>query len=214
MAPRLRAVGWFRRREETLNDRLLREAGYAPDGTSPGTVLPVPVESTAPSPTAGSIEPNEEALPVGSLELFRPRNWDVVTPVEAPTLEGNAYEFATVPDGSLIVDPSCEEELSPLADAVENHLRPPYRAIGVRQQGRLWLVSARGIDVMRMAIEGDEVELSSVGGELAFWIDGEPDEATRAPAELARYAKTRGRDYAVHATRLDEDLWEIEADPL
>jgi hypothetical protein len=194
-------VRWLRRSEETLNDRLLREAGYGPDGTA----LP-----NADPPVAAS----GEGLLVGSFEQIRPRNWDVVTPVEVPALDGNAYEFATLPDGSLIVDASCEENLSSLADAVEEHLQPPYRAIGVRQHDRLWMVSARNIEVEQLAAGGDELMLSSIDGQQTFSIDGQPADATYAPAELARFGDVGSDDYAVHATRLDGDLWEIDADPL
>src|SRR4051812_4995640 len=94
-APKLRVVRWFRRSEETLNDRLLREAGYGTDGTA----LP----NAEPAVAAG------EGLLTGSFEPIRSRNWDITTPVEVPALEGAAHEFATLPDGSLIVDSSCEE---------------------------------------------------------------------------------------------------------
>jgi hypothetical protein len=198
-------VRWFRRSEETLNDKLLREAGYGPDGTA----LP-----DAPAEPAEARAPGGEGLLVGSLEQIRPRNWDIVTPVEAPALEGDAYEFATLPDGSLIVDESCKENLSSLADAVEEHLEPPYRAIAVRQTSRLWMVSARNIEIAQLATIGDEATLSSVDREQTFSIDGQPADATLAPDGLARFGEALDGDYAVHATRLDGDLWEIDADPL
>ena len=40
-----RTVSWLRRRDETLNERLLREAGYDPDGTK-GAIKP-PLERTS-----------------------------------------------------------------------------------------------------------------------------------------------------------------------
>jgi hypothetical protein len=198
-------VRWFRRSEETLNDKLLREAGY---GTDRSALPDVPTEPAVSRALGG------EGLLVGSLEQIRPRNWDIVTPVEAPALEGNAYEFATLPDGSLIVDASCDENLSSLADAVEEHLEPPYRAIAVRQTGRLWMVSARNIEIAQLATDGDELMLSSVDGDETFSIDGQPADATLAPDDLARFGEELDSDYAVHATRLDDDLWEIDADPL
>jgi hypothetical protein len=39
-------------------------------------------------------------------------------------------------------------------------------------------------------------------------------EATLAPEELAALGAARSDDYAAHATRLDADLWEVEADAL
>ncbi len=42
----------FRRREETLNDKLLREAGYATDGTKPPETPPPAMTSEPPPPDA------------------------------------------------------------------------------------------------------------------------------------------------------------------
>ena len=78
----------------------------------------------------------------------------------------------------------------------------------------VWGVTARSIEVLRLTASGDELELSSVGSERTFTVDGENRDAGRAPAELARLGEARGEDYAVRARRLDGDLWEVEADPL
>src|SRR6267378_3361080 len=127
-------MGLFRRRrEETLNEQLLREAGYDPSGKPAAP----PEEEPAVSPDQGLVDAPAPWLvgPPGPMDpragltygaAARPRIWDLVTPAEAPELNAQRYGFATVPDGSLIVDDDCDEDLSPLADAVESELKPPY----------------------------------------------------------------------------------------
>jgi hypothetical protein len=185
-------VGLFRKREETLNDKLLREAGYSPEGT-PAT--PVPSE---PDTAQGW---HEQPL-------------EVVATVEVPELAGDAYEFVTIPDGSLIVDDTSDADLSRLADAVERQLRAPYKATAARQDDSVWLVTARAIDVERIVADGDELELSSVGGTRTFKIDGRAADEQDIPWELLRLGEATGADFVVRALWLDEDLWEVHADPL
>jgi hypothetical protein len=60
----------------------------------------------------------------------------------------------------------------------------------------------------------DELELTSVAGERTYTVDGRRADATLAPAALADIGNARSADYAVHAVRLDGDLWQIDADPL
>ncbi len=119
-----------------------------------------------------------------------------------------------MPDGSLIVDATCDEDLSPLADAIEAQLQPPYRARAVRQDPRRWLVSGRRIQVVHLVADGDELELSCLEGQRTFSIDGRQVDPATNPAELTALGERRGPDYAVHASRIDGDLWEIGADPL
>src|SRR5262245_23817712 len=189
----------------------MREAGYSPEGTPSPDATADPMAE--PPPGSAFIPPLN--LPgIGSVEQPQSSEWDVVATAEAPELHGDAYGFAALPDGSLIVDPSCDESLSPLADALEEHLQPPYRAAGMRRDDRLWTVCARQIEVARVTADGDELELSSVGGESTFTVDGMDADASLAPAELRELGEARGDDYAVHAARLDGDLWEVTADPL
>jgi len=192
----------FRRREETLNDKLLREAGYEPDGTK----LP-----DSPPPTV----PAEPLFPALASPV-QPRlgNWDAVTIAVAPGLREPGYDFATLPDGSLIVGETCDEDLSALAAAIEARLEPPYRARAIRQNDRQWLVSGRRIQVVQLAIEGDELELSSLGGQRLFSVDGSPVPSATAPAALPALSGRLGSDFVVRASRIDGDLWEVSADPL
>ena len=190
----------FRRRDETLNEKLLREAGYGADGTKPHDASPPTHVSPLPEPHV--------------LTYAAPPGWDAVVVAVAPGLQAPTYDFATVPDGSLIVPETCDEDLAPLADAIESRLEPPYRAKAVRQNDRQWFVSGRRIEVVQLAADGDELALSSVDGDRIFTVDGAPADPASAPPELAALGEREGRDYAVRATLIDGDLWEVQSDPL
>jgi hypothetical protein len=161
---------WFRRREdETYNEQVLREAGL-------GDTRPL-------DPQAG-LHPAQSAW--GAIAGFgpRPAEWDVFVTVAAPAIGGAEVEFATLPEGDIIVDSeSGDSDLSPLADAVEQQLPPPYRASGRRHENGLWAVAAKRIEVRRIERDGDEFE--DVEGETV----------------------TRG-------SRLDGDFWEIQVEKL
>jgi hypothetical protein len=141
---------------------------------------------------------------VGIHGVARARRWDAVATAEAPGLAGDEAEFVVLPDGTLLG----EEAQTPLADALE--LDPPYRAEAVRRHGALWAVAARGIDVLEIdrEIDGDELELTVVGGERTLLVDG-----LRSWGSVPELERGRG-DYAVHATRLDGRLWEVRASQL
>ena len=109
-------------------------------------------------PYAGTY-PAQHAFGAYTRAMARPEQWDVYLTVEAPSIAGDAVEFATLPEGDLIIDEEQgDADLSPLADAVEQRLQPPYRAVGRRQDGALWAVAARRIDVRRLERDGDEFE--------------------------------------------------------
>ena len=116
--------------------------------------------------------------------VARPRRWDVVASAEAE-LPGTELHFVALPDGTLLVDEDIPDgALEPLAEAVEQRLQPPYRAVGVRRGERVWAVAAVRPEIRELlGEEGDEVERVEEGVVL------------------------RGR-------RLDGDLWEVEEAPL
>jgi hypothetical protein len=144
-----------------------------------------------------------------------PKEWDAAVTVDAPGLAGNRVEFTTIPNGDLIIDEeSGDADLSPLADAIEGHLNPPYRVVATRQDGHLWGVGARRIEVARIPFpEGDRLELSRNGSEGEFRVDGEPSDAF-VPPELERLGEDAGDRYYVEAKRIDGDLWEVKATAL
>jgi hypothetical protein len=192
-------VALWRRRREALHEKLLREAGLGPP----------PAES---SHVPGRLGFFDE---VGVTGLHRLREWDATAAVEAPEVLGEEVEFVVLPDGSLLVDEEVGEgSLAPLADALEEQLRPPYRARGVRQRGDVWAVGAKRIEVvdLRPDIEGEELELVSRAGERALTVDGE--RAFGGVPQLERLAASRAAEYVVHASRLDGSLWEVRVAPL
>lgn len=193
------------RRRETLNARLIREAGLEPPGTEPAAVSDEPYDPFA--AFRRRLDPESNAV------MFRAREFDAIVTAEAPGVRGDEVRFATLPDGTIIVDEgSGDANLSPLADAVEEQLAPPYRARAVRRSERIWAVSANRLEVLRMKAPGDRVELAVHDGERTLTVDGE--RSTRRIAELERLGETNGRDYAAHAERLEGDLWEVRVSPL
>lgn len=193
----------FRRRKETLNERLLREADML-DQRATAEPAPLLPRRAFPLP---------EPIAVAYEGPRRFREWDAVVTAEAPALRGEAVGFATLPDGTVIVDEEQgDEELAPLADAVEQELEPPYRARGVRNTDTLWSVAAKRIEVAELKAEGSTLDLSVHGGDRSLTVDGIPS-AGSIPA-LERLGEREGSDYYVHAERLDGDLWEVTVSPL
>ena len=180
-------VPFFRRRDETLNEKLLREAGYSTEG--------VPIEA------AGSAEPAESD------------GDELVFTLDAPELAGTSHEIVTLPDASVLVDEDAPD-VSDVAEAVEQDLDPPYRATAVRQSDGYWLVTARPIQVELLSLAGEEIELSSAEGATSYTVDGQAADTSRIPAKLTARGEREGDDYVVRARRLDGDFWEIEAEPL
>jgi hypothetical protein len=182
-------VGLFRRREP-LHERLAREGGLG----APAAVDPRP--------------PWQET---GVHGLHRPREWDVTVNVAAPDVDGDAVRFVVLPDGALLVEDGPDAGLEPLAAAVEKDLTAPFRARATRQRDTLWAVQGRRIEVMeiRDGPAGDAIDVTHTADGTTLSIDDARTFGSLPPLE-ERGAR-EGRDYAVHAERLDGDLWEIRA---
>ena len=193
------------RRRETLHERLLREGGL--------DQAPVEWEPKhAGLPRLGGVPALDSA---GITGLHRAREWDATAAVEAPELRGDEVEFVVLPDGSVLVDEEAgDAPLAPLADALEEQLRPPYRARGVRRRGDVWAIAAKRIEVveLRPDVDGDELELVSRGGERSLTVDGA--RSFGSVPQLEEPASRRGADYVIHASRLDGKLWEVRVTPL
>lgn len=199
----------FRRRQETLNEQLLREAGLDSaqllDGSPPP---PAPLEP----PKSGLARAGVvDGSGVG------PKEWDAATMVEVPGLApaGKWVEFITLPSGDVVVNKDVgNADLSPLADAIEEHLSPPYRAFGTRQTRTLWGVGAKRIQVVEFSFaDGDTLELSRSPGDDEFRVDGElSDEAV--PPRLEAVGAAAGESFYVEAGRIDGDFWEVKATAL
>jgi hypothetical protein len=199
-------LGLFRRRRrETLNEQLLREAGL-----DPGQVLgdPRPAPMRQPPSVLAAL-----GVPDGSSPT--PKEWDAAVTVDAPGLVGNRMEFMTIPNGDVIVSEEAgDADLSPLADAVEQRLSPPYQAVAQRQGGDLWAVAAKQIRVAQISFrEGDKLEFSKHVDYGELRVDGEPSDAL-VPPELERLAETAGDSFYIEAERIDGNLWEVRVTPL
>jgi hypothetical protein len=204
-------VGFFRRRNETLNEQLLREAGLDPaqalgDQAPPPSQVSEPEPDRLPRPILRDVDVH---FGTGTKE------WDAAVTVSAPGLSGNRVEFTTIPDGDVIVsEESGDADLSPLADAVERHVDPPYRAVAQRQDGALWGVAAKRIATAQIPFpEGDKLELSRSGDDEELRVDGEPSDDA-VPPELERVGDAAGDSFYVEAERIDGDLWEVRATAL
>jgi hypothetical protein len=209
-------VGLFRRKQETLNEHLLREAGL-----DPAQSLGEPVASTEPRREPEPPSKPPQPLPFSTdgrrhdRWILGPKEWDAALTVRAPALSGDRIEFTTIPNGDVIVsEESGDADLAPLADALEKHVSPPYRAVGTRQDGDLWGVGAKRIEVAQIPLpEGDELELSHSWDDSELRVDGEPSHAP-VPPELEQLGEQVGRDYCVAARRIDGDFWEVKVSPL
>jgi hypothetical protein len=203
-------VGLFRRRQETLNEQLLREAGL--DEAAAVSEPPTEPESRA--------EPEPPPFPVGDIHLGQPRGprtkgeWDKVATVRAADLPGERIEFTTLPNGDILIEKEeGDGDLAPLAEAVERKIEPPYRAIASRQDGDLWGVGAKRIQVAEFEFaDGDAIELSKNDGAAEVRVDGEPSDA-QVP-ELEQLGEREGQSYCVEAGRIDGDFWEVKATAL
>ena len=200
-------MGFFRRKQETLNEKLLREAGLDPAQTLGDPEPPPP----APGPPVSVLA--AAGVPDGS--RVSPREWDATAVVKAPDLAGERVEFTTIPNGDVIVSEEAgNADLSPFADAVEQRVSPPYRATAVRQDGSLWGVGAKRIQVAEIPFpQGERLQFSRTGDDREFHVDSEPSHAP-VPPELERIGEPLGDSFYVEAQRIDGDLWEVKVSPL
>ena len=186
---------FFRRRRESLNEKLAREGGLPLTWESRYEVLAPPGIPEA-----------------GITGNHRFREWDATAVADAPALGGDEVEFVVLPDASVLVDEEVgDASLAPLADAIEETLDPPYRAKGVRRTPTAWAVGARKLEVVELHpdVEGETIELSSVGGERTLNVDGA--RAFGRIPQLEAVGEQSGPEYALRAQRLDGALWEIDA---
>ena len=217
-------MGLFRRKQETLNEQLLREAGLDPNESGMTVQEPAPAPEPESEPPGRTLGPADDVVPRSPIPTFgvsgnRQRGrvvekLDVVVSVRSATLAGDRIEFTTLPTGDVIVEKEQGDgDLSPLADAIEKKLDPPYRAFAARQTGDVWGVGALRIQVAKVELaEGDAIELTASDGYQEVRVDGEPSDA-EVP-ELVQLGEQVGADYCVEAERIDGDFWEVKVTPL
>jgi hypothetical protein len=164
----------------------------------------------------GLVEPKGERPPftgvIGETGIHgvpRERQYDAVVATDAPDVEGSNARFVALEDGTLLVEEG-DGDLTALADAIEQEVKRPYRAIAVRRGGARWAVAAHGLRVVELPEPGgDEVELAVRGEERTFVVDG-----MRVFGTLPELEKLAEGDAVVRASRLDGDIWEVRVDPL
>ncbi len=209
---------WPWRRSETLNEKLMREAGLDPNGPDPGRHRdPEPPDPFELRPTmrGPTLLPGRGNLAEPHLNgIARPRNWHSMATVEAPDVEGDEVDFDVLPDGSILVEQEIgDAALAPFADAIERSMPPPYRAEARRLSLGAWAVAANPLVVVQLPDQdGDTVELTVRDGERELMIDGL--RTFGSIPRLEQLGGARSEDYALQAQRLDGDLWEIRVDPL
>jgi hypothetical protein len=144
----------------------------------------------------------------------RTRRWDAVATATASSLRGDTVHFVALPDGTIVVEEDePDDAVGPLADAAESGVPPPYRAEAVRRGPETWAVGASRIQVAEVpGLGGEEAELAVTRDGHILRIDGRTT-LGRAPA-LERAGEAVGAEYVVRATRLDGELWELEASPI
>ncbi len=185
-------MGLFRRREP-LHERLAREGG---------------LELRA---RAQPLDPRPPTLETGIHGLQRPRAADATVTADAEGIDADEATFVALPDGTLLVEEGPDASFEPLAAAVEREVRPPYRAHAVRRGPALWVVQARRIEVLELpdAPDGETLDLTRTADGSELRVDGQRVFGT--VPELEQLGEREGREFAVHAERLDGDLWEVRA---
>lgn len=192
------------RRGKPLHRRLAEEGGL-------GGAL----EARAPTPAAQL--PGWDGEPRGESGVHgvpRARRWDAVETVDAPGLRGDEVKLVALGDGSIL----CEQEetdaaLRALVDAVGGRVDAPFRADAVRRDGERWAVAASRIATVELpGVRGDRAELVSTREQTLLTVDGRPT-LQRVP-QLERIGETDGTEYVVRATRLEGDVWEVDASAL
>lgn len=194
------------RGRKPLHVRLAEAGNLSLDSGAPGSP-----RGQAAEPPGWDGEPRGEP---GIHGVPRPRRWDSVATAEAPALRGDAVHFVALGDGTLVVEEDePDDALAPLADAVESTIPPPYRAESVRRGPTTWAVAASRIAIVEVpGLRGDEAELVVTREARTLHVDGRPTFGS-APA-FERAGQAEGAEYVVRATRLDGELWEVEATPL
>lgn len=215
-------MGFFRR-DRPAHERLAEEGGIElpldPREEAEHLRSPGAKALWAAGGLAGIATPTNRAHPLfevaGIHGVPRPREWDAVASADAPDLPGDEIDFVVLADGTLIVDQDLPEDaLSPVADALELSITPPYHAVARRGEGGVWAAGAMEVDVVEVPEEvpGDEVALAVQGDERTLLIDEQRTHADLPTLEEHGYAQFD--DFVLRASRLDGLLWEVSVNAL
>jgi hypothetical protein len=141
------------------------------------------------------------------------RTWDAVVAAHAPLLTTESVTFVALEDGTLIVNEDVPDgALTPLADAIEAMVPPPYRAAAARAEGDSWTAVAESVQIAELAgVGADEVDLSVVGGVRTLSIGGQESDL---PLETLDALADEHESVAIHAERVDGDAFAVDVFPL
>src|SRR5438067_2245966 len=97
--------------------------------------------------------PLPEVSPPGWMEtgihgVPRQRQWDSVVAVEAEGVEGDHVLFVALGDDTLVIEEGGDVEA--IAAALDDVIKPPYRAEASRRTETQWAVGVRRIQVIEL----------------------------------------------------------------
>jgi len=141
------------------------------------------------------------------------RTWDSAVAAHAPGLTGDSVTFVALEDGTLVVTEDVPDgALTPVANQLAEMVKPPYRAAAARTEGDTWTAVAESVRIVELpGVGADEIELTVVGGERTLTLGDE--QADRVLPPLDALADGQG-DVALHAERVDGDLFAVDVFPL
>lgn len=211
-------MGLFKR-EKPLHEQLAEEGGLDLLGDPPAVgqdiAEPPPEQSGQLSIAEMVMGPHLAANLLAIHGIPRAREWDAMATIEAPGLPGDSIEFVALEDGTLVVDDDLPDDaLTPLADALEGRVPAPYHAFGFRQSDDIWSVAALRVGIVEVPEEvpGDQVDLVVNEGERTVLVDEAESDADVSSFEA--HAAQQFGSFVLHATRLDDLLWEVTVLPL
>jgi hypothetical protein len=142
----------------------------------------------------------------------REREFESVVAVEVEGVEGDRARFVALPDETLLVEEG--EDVEPLAAALDEVVKPPYRAEAVRRGETQWAIGVRRIEVVELPDDpgGEAVTVTSRDGERTQLVDGAP--VFGSIPRLEELGAARAESYVVEAHRLEGRLWEVRVMPL
>ena len=156
---------------------------------------------------------NADLAIAGVTGVPRGRTWDAVVSAHAPDLTGESVTFTALEDGTLLVDQDVPDgSLAPVADAIEEMRKPPYRAAAARTDADVWTAVAEAVRIVELRdVEADEIDLTVVEGERTLTVGSEV--TIRALPALDALAEEHD-SVALHAERVDGALFAVDVFPL
>jgi hypothetical protein len=208
-------LGFFRR-EKPIHEQLAEEAGLDIDGVGDEPAMsPDEEQASARSVADLLVGPRVASELLAVHGIPRDREWDAVASAEAPDLPGDSLEFVALADGTLVVEDDLPDgALTPLADALDGQISAPYHGYALRQEGDVWGVAARRTQIVELEddVSGDEIDMVVTDESRKVAVDGVESDAT-VPG-LEAFAAQQFGSFVLHASRLDDTLWEVTVLPL